>query len=323
MRLFPNPTGTGILYFDNLTSQDGMAVAYDPNRKAFLTEATFCANRDRISCNWVATPAGSLCEACAMTSLSPDLSMPGAIGNWANAEAAKRWVLDNLRNWNWFAPADTGPVPVFHMLAEGVNPVVMGHANGVLTISIEESDPVVRIARRAALAERYRTMIGHMRHEIAHFLWWRLGIVPGFTDAFRALFGDERSDYTTALETYYGNGPPPDWQNHFLTPYAAAHPHEDWAETTAHLLHLIDITDSFLATGFSTPEIPGAGWDPYHEPDLATLLNVATAIAVGSNLVNRSMGLPDLYPFVLCEAYRQKLEFVLRWLRGGGSQRPG
>ena len=219
MRLFPdpNPGCDGVLFFDNLVSPSGIAVAYDPGARSFVSDAHFCANRDAIGCNWIAAAPDALCDACAMTTLSPDLSMPGIVGKWKAAEAAKRWVLDNLRRWRWFGPEDTGPFPMFHMLAEGENPVVMGHAKGVVTISVEESDPVLRAARREALDERFRTMIGHVRHEIAHLLWWRLGIVPGFVEAFRELFGDERSDYPAALERYYTDGPPADWQVRFLT----------------------------------------------------------------------------------------------------------
>lgn len=319
MRLFPNPAGNGTLFFDNLTSPEGAAVAYDPGTQSFVCDAPFCANRDLIGCNWVSSAPGAICTACAMTSLSPDPSMPGVFENWAGAEAAKRWVLTNLRQWNWFCPDDTGPRPVFHMLAEGARPVIMGHAEGVVTISIEESDHVLRTQRREALDERYRTMIGHMRHEIAHMLWWRLSILPDFLEAFRALFGDERSDYADALARHYNEGPPGDWQDHFLTPYASAHPHEDWAETTAHLLHLVDLTDSFLAAGLSGPDLPGPAWDPYQEPDPSKTTSVAATIAVGINHVNRSMGLQDLYPFVLAKPSRRKLDFVHHWLRGGPS----
>lgn len=317
MRVFSNPVGDGVLFFDNVTTPNGVAVAYDPATRSFVSEAHFCANRDVIGCNWVASAPGALCDACTMTALSPDASMPDALENWARSEAAKRWVLDNLRRWRWFGPGDTGPSPAFHMLAEGANPVVMGHATGVVTISVEEADPALRVSRREALGERYRTMIGHMRHEIAHVLWWRLNIVPEFLEEFRTNFGDERADYAGALEQHYTEGPSAGWEDHFLTPYASAHPHEDWAETTAHLLHIVDITDSFLAAGFAVPDGPDPEWDPYAEPDLTKLTTIATPIVIGVNHVNRSMGLPDLYPFVLSDRPRKKVELAHRWLREG------
>ena len=152
-------------------------------------------------------------------------------------------------------------------------------------------------------------------------LWWRLSLREDFLDAFRATFGDERTDYPAALQHYYEHGPPSGWQSRFLTSYAAAHPHEDWAETAAHLLHLTDITDSFVAAGLSSPQLPPAGWEPYSEPDAYRLIHIAAAIVAGTNHVNRSMGLSDIYPFVLSEASLQKLAFVHDWLRRGAQGR--
>jgi len=321
MRVFSDPLGAGSLWFDNLATADGTPVAYDPQARKFRPLPPFCANRVTIGCNWVALEPGTLCRSCAMTALAPDSSIANAISNWAKTEAAKRWVLDNLGRWHWFRPEDPGVSPVFHMLAEGPTPVTMGHANGVVTISVAEADPVLSTTRREALDEPYRTMVGHMRHEIAHMIWWRLSLRADFLDAFRLIFGDERADYQAALERHYGNGPPNDWRQHFLTAYASAHPHEDWAETAAHLLHLTDITDSFVAAGLSSPELPHPGWDSYAEADANRLIRIATPLVVGVNHVNRSMGLSDIYPFVLSNSAQRKLVFVHFWLRSGAQGR--
>jgi len=317
MRVFSNPVGDGLLWFENLTTADGTPVGYDPQTRAFLTTPPFCANRDVIRCNWTAPNQGDFCRACAMTALVPDPSIPKTIANWAQTEAAKRWVIDNLGRWHWFRPEDPGAKPVFHMLAEGATPVFMGHAAGVVTISVAEADPVTRVMRREALDEPYRSMIGHIRHEMAHMLWWRLGLRADFLDAFRDRFGDERTDYVAALERHYREGPPPDWRAGYLTAYASSHPHEDWAETAAHLLHLTDITDSFIAAGLSSPDLPPPGWDAYAEEDADRLIQVAAGLTVAVNHVNRSMGHADLYPFVLSEPARRKLGFVHHWLRHG------
>lgn len=317
MRIFANPVGAGSLWFDNLATADGTPVAYDPQARAFVPMPPFCANRERIGCNWIAPEEGAFCRSCAMTALAPDPFIPNAIFNWAKTEAAKRWALDNLGRWHWFRPEDPGAPPVFHLLAEGPTPVLMGHAEGVVTISVAEVDPILVTSRREALEEPYRTMIGHMRHEISHMLWWRLSLRDDFLDEFRAMFGDERIDYPAALRYHYENGPPAEWKQHYLTSYASSHPHEDWAETAAHLLHLTDIADSFVATGLSSLEIPHAGWDPYSEPDAQRLIQIAAALSVGINHVNRSMGLSDLYPFWLSDHARHKLAFVHNWLRRG------
>lgn len=317
MRVFSNPVGAGSLWFDNLTTADGTPVAYDPQARSFVAMPPFCTNRNVIGCNWIAPEEGAFCRSCAMTALAPDPSIAGAILNWSQTEAAKRWVIDNLGHWHWFRPEDPGARPVFHMLAEGLTPVAMGHAEGVVTISVAEADPVVRATRRQALDEPYRTMVGHMRHEISHMLWWRLSLREDFLDAFRAMFGDERADYSAALQHHYHNGPPSGWQQQYLTSYASAHPHEDWAETAAHLLHLTDITDSFVAAGLASPDLPASVWSPYAEFDTNRLVHIAASLTVGVNHVNRSMGLPDLYPFVLSERARRKLAFVHDWLRRG------
>ena len=321
MRVFSNPVGAGTLWFDNLMTADGTPVAYDPQARAFLPTPPFCANREVIGCNWIAPEPGAFCRACAMTALAPDPEIPQAIPNWAETEAAKRWVVDNLGRWHWFRPEDPGARPVFHMLAEGATPAPMGHIEGVVTISVAEADPVTRVTRREALDEPYRTMIGHMRHEIAHMLWWRLSLREDFLEAFRATFGDERIDYGAALRHHYEAGPPPAWRQYYLTSYASAHPHEDWAETAAHLLHLTDLTDSFVAAGLSARDVPEQPWDPYAEPDAERLLFAGASVAMGVNHVNRSMGLSDLYPFVLSAPARVKLAFVHDWLRRGAQGR--
>lgn len=317
MRIFANPVGAGSLWFDNLATADGTPVAYDPQARSFLPTPPFCANRQRIDCNWIAPADGEFCRSCAMTALAPDISIANAIPNWAQTEAAKRWALDNLGRWHWFRPEDSGAPPVFHLLAEGPTPVLMGHVEGVVTISVAEVDPVLVATRREALEEPYRTMIGHMRHEIAHMLWWRLSLRDDFLDAFRGMFGDERTDYQQALQQHYENGPPAEWKLFYLTSYASSHPHEDWAETVAHLLHLTDIADSFMAAGLTSPQIQDPGWDPYSEPDADRLIHVAATLSVGVNHINRSMGLSDIYPFTLSARAREKLAFVHDWLRRG------
>ena len=139
--------------------------------------------------------------------------------------------------------------------------------------------------------------------------------------AFRETFGDERVDYTAALTRYYEVGPPIGWEKAYLTSYATSHPHEDWAETAAHIMHLTDIADSFVATGLTSPEMPQANWDPYSEPDTELVITVASALAERLNHVNRSMGQSDLYPFLLSDSAHKKLAFVHDWLRRGAQGR--
>lgn len=315
MQIFTCPVCDQPVHFGDLACGCGAAIAFDPAAQTFAAADAPCANRETARCNWSA-PGGGLCLSCAMTRTIPDLSLPANLTRWIEVEAAKRWVLACLMRLDWFTDADPGPRPVFDLMAEdtaaGPVKVMMGHEHGVITLNASEADTPLRAARAQALGESYRTLIGHMRHEIAHFLHHRLQADPAFVAGFRAAFGDERADYDAALQAHYADPQPPG--DRFITGYATAHPHEDWAETTAHLLHLLDIADSFAAAGLSLGA-GGAQCDPYASADIAALLDRSAAQAVALNHVNRSMGLADLYPFVLSGPVRDKLAFVHRHLR--------
>jgi hypothetical protein len=314
MRIFTCPDSGEALFFQNIACASGTEVAYDPDQGVFVTEFTPCANRAPIACNWMAEGEGGLCRACAMTEVIPDTSTPQNRALWSEAELAKRWVLANLTRWGWFTEADEGRRPVFKLLSEqtasGEAPVTMGHADGVVTINVTEADPAERVRRRVELGEPLRTMIGHFRHELGHFFFQRLSERPGFVEAFRATFGDERSDYAAALQRHYAEGAPAGWQQTHISAYSTAHPHEDWAECFAHLLHLADIVDSFVASGLRSDDAPATDYDPYAERNADRLITFGAELGIALNHVNRSMGLVDIYPFVLTPPIRAKLAFV-------------
>jgi hypothetical protein len=298
----------------------GAALVYAPDADAFVAGAVFCANRARIGCNWAAEGSG-FCASCALTEIIPDAFYADNAALWAAAEHAKRRVLATLRRWGWFGAADPGPRPVFHLLSErtagGLAPVLTGHAAGVVTLNVMEGDPAELVRRREALGEPYRTLEGHVRHELAHFLFERLAGRDGFLAAFRAAFGDERADYAAALDAYHAGGPPPDWPATKISAYAAAHPHEDWAESAAHAMALTDIVDSAAAAGLDAPGAAAGAGDAYGEADADALLDRAAALGFALTHVNRSMGLDDLYPFVLTPPVRAKLALAHGWLRAG------
>ncbi len=314
MRIFQCPVCGEALFFENAACACGARVAYDPERAAFVGQFTPCANREVIGCNWIAEGDGGLCRACAMTEVIPDRSTPQNVELWAEAEFAKRWVLANLARWGWFTARDQGSRPVFRLLSEqtstGETSVTMGHADGVVTINVIEADPAERVRRRVELGEPMRTMIGHFRHELGHFFFTRLAGEPAFLDAFRAMFGDERADYAAALQRHYSEGPPAYWRTTYVSAYSSAHPHEDWAECFAHLLHLADIVDSFVAAGLESDAAPAADYDPYAEREADRLITFGAELGIALNHVNRSMGLADIYPFVLTPQIREKLGFV-------------
>jgi hypothetical protein len=195
--------------------------------------------------------------------------------------------------------------------------VVTGHANGLITISLAEADDAERERQRHRMAEPYRTLLGHFRHEIAHYYWSRLIAGSPRLQEFRGLFGDEREDYAAALQRHYANGPPADWPTHFVTAYASAHPWEDFAETWAHYFHMIDTLEIAHAFGLTVRPRLSKGadmatridFDPYHA-EMDRIIEAWLPLTFAVNSINRSMGLPDLYPFVLAPTVIAKLTFV-------------
>jgi hypothetical protein len=135
---------------------------------------------------------------------------------------------------------------------------------------------------------------------------------------FRELFGDEREDYAAALSRYHQQGAPADWQSRLVSAYASAHPWEDWAETWAHYLHMIDSLETAAAFGISLrPNHPAAKTmraDPKKaikgDPEFARLLENWLPVTYALNSLNRGMGLPDIYPFVLSAPVATKLQFI-------------
>ena len=213
-----------------------------------------------------------------------------------------------------------------------------GHDNGLITINLAEADDSERERMRRQMGEPYRTLLGHFRHEIAHYYWDRLvRDAPGI-EAFRQLFGDEREDYGAALQRHYANGPPPDWQERFVTTYASTHPWEDWAETWAHYFHMVDTLETASAFGMRVrPRVTkGADlstaidFDP-HSAALDRIVDSWLPLTFAVNSINRSMGIADLYPFVLAPPVIVKLSFIherihaaagrARAIRAGGAPR--
>ena len=196
--------------------------------------------------------------------------------------------------------------------------ILTGHQGGTITLNVAEADDVERARRRLALHEPYRTLLGHLRHESGHFYWERLVQQGGRLDAFRALFGDERRDYAAALSAHYADGPPPDWQEQHVSAYATAHPWEDWAETWAHYLHMVDLLET--ASAYDTAlRVPGADGivreqvaNPFAHPapPFDTLVRQWVPLTLLLNSLNRSLGQPDAYPFALSAGAWCKLRFV-------------
>ena len=145
-------------------------------------------------------------------------------------------------------------------------------------------------------------MLGHFRHESGHYYFTLLIEPSPLLPEWRQLFGDERQDYVAAIEKYYRDGPARGWAAHYISPYASAHPHEDWAECFAHYLHIVDALDTAYETGIVATRVGDEpGW-------IAAWMELSVTL----NEITRSLGTDDPYPFVLTDPVIAKLEFIDR-----------
>jgi hypothetical protein len=276
-----------------------------------------CANRDLAGCNWLAEHAGALCRSCALTRTRPSNTDAAGLEALVVAERAKRRVLVQLLELG--LPGIRQGSLAFDLLSSAKRRVTTGHADGVITIDLAESDDARREARRAQLGEPYRTMLGHLRHELGHYMQPLLIVGSESWAACRGLFGDDRVNYGKALERHYADGPPVEWQDRYVSAYATMHPWEDWAETFAHYLHITDTLETAGEFGVVVEGPRGVGGDdalatvPRADPgerDFATILERWLPLTYALNAINRSMGREDLYPFTLAPAVVEKLSFV-------------
>jgi hypothetical protein len=289
-----------------------------------------CNNyREHGACNWAlrADSPEALCAACTLTRTIPNLTVPGNKEAWLKLETAKRRLLFDLLSLRlpfMSKQADAERGLEFKFLSDVVSVngdrsrVLTGHDNGLITINVAEADDVHREAQRLRHREPYRTVLGHFRHEIGHYYWDRLIQGTNQLEAFRDLFGDERAEYQTALQVHYDQGPPANWADRYISAYASTHPWEDWAESWAHVMHMVDALDTAYAVGLSVQP------PRKDEPSLAIpakpsqarigafdqLVGEWKALTYVLNNLTRGLGLPDAYPFVLGGPVLDKLRFV-------------
>lgn len=288
-----------------------------------------CANAALGGCNWLVEDGdeSGFCLACRHNLTIPDLSIAENLQNWQRIELAKRGLFYSLLRFQLplvTRNADPERGLGFEFLAddptaEGEGPVLTGHDEGLITLNIAEGSDAEREARRVALGEPFRTLLGHFRHEVAHYYWNVLVRDTGRFDEFRAVFGDEREDYSEALKRHYAEGPVAGWENSFISAYAASHPWEDFAETFAHYFHMVDALDTADAFGLRTSpdveaDIPAIElkrtFDSYRAGSAQALIRAWVPLTLAINSINRSMGQPDLYPFVLSEPVIAKLHYI-------------
>ena len=327
MRVFPCGHCGLLQTFESTTcARCGHAQGFRwPERELeLLGDAPRCANEELAGCNWTVAAPGELCFSCALTRTRPnDFDAPG-LAQLPAAEAAKRRLLFELGELGLpitpsRAEGDGGLI--FDLLSSSAGPVTTGHADGVITLDLAETDDAHREALRAQLDEPYRTLLGHMRHEVGHYYWTVLAPQGDDLLRVRALLGDDTADYGAALQRHYDEGgAPAGWQESFVSAYATMHPMEDWAETWAHLLHIRDSMQTVaayqIAVGVPEPSAP-----VLVPTDTEELLKAWAPIAFAVNELNRSMGQDDLYPFVLAVRVREKLALVDELVRGAAQHR--
>ncbi len=350
MQLFRCQACEQVLYFENrqctrcghrlgYLPERHTLVAVEPDGDAWLTvdlgktpsktKVRFCANAAQDACNWlVSEDDETFCRACRHNQTIPELTVDPNLDRWRRVEQAKHRLFYTLLRLNLpLATRAQDPAHglAFDILAEprpGEERVMTGHDEGLITIALAEADDVERERLREEMGEPYRTVLGHFRHEIGHHYWDVL--VRDAPDAearlaaCRAVFGDDRADYNEALKAHYANGAPADWQDHFVSAYATAHPWEDFAETWAHYLHIVDTLETASAYGVDLHPIAVADealvaeihFDPHHPGAFDKLMQAWLPLTLAVNSLNRSMGQPDLYPFILSPSAIEKLAYV-------------
>ncbi len=339
-----------ILFFSSFQClKCNQPTGYDPlagNMRRLLAGGPMklCANGLKYSvCNWLVPShaADTLCVACRKNRTIPELTNERNRLLWGRMEMAKRRLLYSLLRLGIPLPAKSENPQVglaFDMISSLANPeVTTGHLNGVITVNLEEADDTYRQINRQQLGESSRTLLGHFRHESAHYFWQRfLSDLPWeapWRVAFRERFGDEWLDYGTALSTHYECGPPPGWEQHFITGYAASHPWEDWAETWAHYLQILDGLETCDSLGIQVQHLAlplmilpvEAGFLPTILPSTASLdgefvalLQRWMCLSTVLNEVSHSLGEPPLYPFTISVHVAQKLRLAHHYAKAWG-----
>ena len=308
---------------------NGLYSVTEKSKKIFYK---YCSNHQYGVCNWVvpAESKSSFCKACELNRTIPNLSKPEFVDRWRQIENAKHRLVYQLLQMklplvNKLQNEQTGLVFDF-MADETTNAkekILTGHDNGVITINIAEADDIEREMARKQMDEVYRTLLGHFRHEIGHYYWDRLIDNTDKLEGFRKVFGDDTIDYAEALKKYYSVGPLTNWNQNYISAYATMHPWEDWAETWAHYLHIIDTLETAYSFGMSVHPLVAETKrlhaeikkDPYDIEDFEAIMELWFPLTFAMNSLNRSMGLRDIYPFVITPAVKEKMKFIHEVIR--------
>jgi hypothetical protein len=308
--------------------EDRMMLTFDPASAILISDREqilykFCENNAQKVCNWLlpVEDPNNYCHACQLNRTIPNLADQANFAKWKELEISKHRLIYQLQRLGLPTQSKlkVSNGLCFDFVARQNNAKLMtGHASGVITILIREADSVHREQMRKELSELYRTLIGHLRHEVGHYYWDQI-VYPdaNVLARFRQIFGDERADYGKSLQAYYANGAIDNWTESHISPYATSHPWEDWAETWAHYLHIMDMVETAHFFGLKVdPSKTFIGmkakvsFDPYIESDFDKIVHKAVPVSFAVNSINRAMGIPDVYPFVISPGVVEKMKFI-------------
>jgi hypothetical protein len=342
MRLFKCQACGQAIYFENRFCETcGHALGYLPisgeltaiepdggnyvalTRKRPLVR--YCENIEFDACNWLiaADQDAKFCLACRPNHTIPDLSIDENLFRWQQMEVAKHRLFYTLIALklplkNLVDDPQHGLAFDFPTDDPEQTTILTGHDAGLITINLNEADDAYREKLRHSMGEPYRTLLGHFRHEVGHYFWDLLVRDAGRLEQCRAVFGDERQDYAAALERHYAQGAPPDWQKNFISAYATAHPWEDFAESWAHYMHIVDTLETASTFGLRIHPMAtknkalhaNIDFDPHYAASVAPLIEAWLPLTFALNNLNRSMGYSDMYPFILSQPVIKKMQFI-------------
>ena len=301
----------------------GSAHTFDIIDRPSRKPVRYCNNFTHGVCNWVMSaddPSG-FCRACELNRTIPNLDNDENLLAWKTFESAKkRLIFTFLRFGLPFDTQSGASTPISFDFKEDA---VTGHLNGLITVDVDEADDIERERQRRQFDEPFRTLLGHLRHESGHYFWSFLAASDADLAEFRKDFGDEREDYSTALDRHYATGVKIGWEKEYVSAYASSHPWEDWAETWAHYLHMVDALETAESIGMEPRAVGlnfGMPWpfrasDIYRDVGFLTLMERWINLSIAMNSLNRSIGHNDFYPVVLPAAAYSKFEFVQKFIR--------
>ena len=283
-----------------------------------------CQNLAKFNaCNWLipADQPHEYCVSCRLTEVLPPMQDETQRSQWVRVETAKRRLLYTLIGLGLpvQSRADNPELGLAFRFEESTDDkqIYTGHASGVITLNMAEANASFRENAREKLGEVYRTVLGHLRHECGHY-YWQLLVLPSekWLPKARDVFGDEQVSYQDAIERHYEHGAPANWSDQHISAYATMHPWEDWAETWAHYLHMLDTLETAAAYDLAvkSPSTQGENRrsrsSMRNREDFDTLFEMWYSLTFVLNGLSRSMGMPDTYPFVISHAVKEKLRLV-------------